>query len=157
VFLFACSSGSKKPPAAEPVPVKRTIVTATDLNPDPEGKASPVVLMVYQLRETGAFQNADFFSLYDQPSRTLGPDLVARPEELKLRPDQKREFETEIDEETRHLGVVVAFREIERARWRAVAEIPEKKKKWLFLTSKKPVELGIDVQSLTVDLTIERP
>lgn len=157
VALCACTFGRKKPPAPKPVPVMRTVVTAADLNPDREGRPSPVVLAIYQLREAGAFQNADFFSLQDRAPNALGPDLIGRPEELKLRPAQTRESATEIDPETRFLGVVAAFHDIERAQWRAVAPVPEKKKKWFFFTSKKPVELRVVVESLEVELTVERP
>lgn len=106
------------------------VEAAPDMNPGPTGRPSPVVLRVYQLRASAAFEAADFFSLYDDERATLGDDLVAR-EEFQLRPGQRIRWESPAKPGTRYVGAVVAFRQIERARWRssvALARLPGRDK-----------------------------
>jgi type VI secretion system protein VasD len=113
------------------------------LNPDPGGRPSPVVVRVYQLRSPGAFQNADFFPLYDNEIATLGQNLITPAEEFQLQPDESREYKTELDLATKYLGVIAAFRDLENARWRAFVKLPDKKK----------VRLKIKLESLAVSVS----
>jgi type VI secretion system protein VasD len=117
--------------------------TSPDLNPDPGGRPSPVVVRVYQLRSPGAFQNADFFALYDNEIATLGQNLITPAEEFQLQPDESREYKTELDLATKYLGVIAAFRDLENARWRAFVKLPDKKK----------VRLKIKLESLAVSVS----
>ncbi len=68
-LLAACAGGPPKPAVA-----KAQLVVASDVNPDAEGRASPVVVRVYQLKEEGAFNSADFFALFDKEQETLGAE-----------------------------------------------------------------------------------
>jgi type VI secretion system protein VasD len=88
------------------------------VNPDARGRASPVVVRLLELKTLAAFESADFFSLFDRDKDTLGAELVAR-EELQLQPGEKKTLQRSLPPETKYLGVVAAFRDLERARWRA--------------------------------------
>jgi type VI secretion system protein VasD len=110
---------------AAKVKVKGELATAADLNPDYRGRPSPIVLIVFQLTAADAFQNADFFSLYDPDAAVLGGDLLDRSQ-MMLQPGDARPFEAEFDEEARYIGVVAAFRDIENAQWRGLVELPQK-------------------------------
>ncbi len=112
--------------AAKPVRLDASIEAAKNLNPDPGGRASPVVVRVYQLRSAGNFENADFFSLYDQEAATLGPDLVSR-DELELTPGGSQTIAKDLDPATRYIGVLAAFRDLESARWRDVIAVGDAK------------------------------
>jgi type VI secretion system protein VasD len=112
-----------KPPPPAPPPVLRVDVTAAaNANRGPGGQALPIVVRLYELKAQGAFSGADFFSLYDHESKTLGGELVAR-EELTLAPGQTRQIVKPLDPQTRYLGVLGAFREIDRATWRALVPL----------------------------------
>ncbi len=50
------------------------------VNPDLNGRPSPVVVRLFELKHPVAFENADFFSLYERPKETLDPDLVTSEE-----------------------------------------------------------------------------
>jgi len=125
--LTAMGGCASKPPkedkAPPPPPVLRVDVTAAaNANRGPAGQALPIVVRVFELKAQGAFSGAAFFSLYDQESKTLGGELIAR-EELTLAPGQTRQIVKPLDPQTRYLGVLGAFREIDRATWRALVPL----------------------------------
>lgn len=120
-IMAGCASG---PPA--PARVKAEIAAAATVNPDRRGRASPVVIKFYELKTRTAFDGADFFSLFERERDTLSAELLA-VEEIQLAPGDKRSFERTLQPGTRFVGVVAAFREIDRAQWRAtIAVTPAK-------------------------------
>lgn len=125
--LWGCAGKPPPPPPAakpdKPPPELFVEVTATkDVNRDAAGRGLPVVVRLYELRTEGAFAAADFFSLYDKEGATLGPSLIAR-EEVTLAPGQQKMVTRMQSPEAKQLGVVAAFREIDRAAWRALVNL----------------------------------
>lgn len=57
------------------------------LFPNGNGRPSPIVVRLFELKHPVTFENADFFSLYERAKETLAPDLVAS-EEIELRPGE---------------------------------------------------------------------
>jgi type VI secretion system protein VasD len=92
-----------------------------DINPDKSGRASPVVVKVFELSSRTIFDTQDFFTLYESPEDILGPDLLKR-DELELQPGQLKEQTLVLNKNTRYIGFVVAYRDIDSSRWRAVVE-----------------------------------
>ena len=110
--------------SASPTRIEAAIVAAPDLNPDTSGRASPLVVRLYQLKSPVAFNNASFFALFDSDADALGQDLQGK-EEIELKPGEKLEIERELQPETRFVGIMAGYRDIDNASWRAVAEVPE--------------------------------
>ena len=137
--------------APKPVKVKGEISAVETLNPDYQGRPSPVKIIVVQLKSADAFNNADFFSLFDAESGVLGGDELARTEML-LQPGETREWVPEFDPETEFVGVVGAFRDIENAQWRASAAVVERG-----ITAKimRKKNLKIAVDALAVSVSTE--
>lgn len=119
LLLAACAGPS-------PARIDARFVTTEDLNPDPEGQASPIVVRIYHLGSPVAFSNASFFSLYDNDAAELGADLKGK-EEIELRPGQELIVVRELKPEARFLGILAGYRDIENASWRAVTEVQEGK------------------------------
>jgi type VI secretion system protein VasD len=94
----------------------------SDANRGPGGQALPIVVRLYELKAQGAFSGADFFSLYDRESKTLDGELISR-EELTLTPGQTRQIVKPLNPQARYLGVLGAFRDIDRASWRALVPL----------------------------------
>jgi type VI secretion system protein VasD len=120
-----------EPPPPPPKPVlivpprelQLTIKGGSQLNPDYLSRPSPVVVRVYLLKAEIAFGAADFFSLFERDGATLGADLLAR-EEVQLRPGRAVTISRGFPPEARYLGVVVAFRNVEKSTWRALSNLP---------------------------------
>src|SRR3974390_3469030 len=95
--LIACGSKPPPPPPAPPPPPPPTVVEARFVttaapNPDPNGRPLPVVVRVYELKSTAAFDSADFFSLWDKDQGTLGPEMISR-DEYSMTPNEEKKFE----------------------------------------------------------------
>lgn len=94
-----------------------TLTTSDQLNPDLNGRPSPVVVRLFELTHPVAFENADFLSLYERARDTLSPDLISS-EELELRPGETVELRLGIAGKGRYVGVLAAYRDLPRVRWR---------------------------------------
>jgi type VI secretion system protein VasD len=130
-----------------PEPPKPTIAAvelraAPNLNPDDSGRASPLRIRLYELKSASTFNAQDFFSLYERDKDVLGADLVAR-EEIQVEPGMRKTFTRNVGPDTKFIGVLAPYRDIERAKWRASVEVPPNK------TTPISLELG----SLAVSLT----
>lgn len=121
VVLGACGS------APSPTLIELTIVAAPDVNPDPSGRPSPIFVRFYQLGATGAFETADYFQLHDKDAAILGPSLLDR-QELPFTPGTSQKLAITAKPGTTALGVVAAYRDIDRAQWRADAPVATGKK-----------------------------
>lgn len=104
-------------------PLTEVRINATDrINPDARDRASPVVVRVYELVVRDTFESADFYELYDNPKEVLGDKLVS-VREIVLKPEQQWEKSLNLDGRTRYLGMLGAFRQIEKADWRLLKRI----------------------------------
>jgi type VI secretion system protein VasD len=121
--------------------VRGSIAAGAGANPDVHGRPSPVVVRVYELKALAAFNAADFFSLFEREAETLGSDLVSR-EEYELRPAESRPYQRQLQPDTKFMGVVAAFRDLENSRWRQSAPVPAK--------GHATVTIGVDAQAVTV-------
>jgi len=92
------------------------------LNPDELSRPSPVLLRFYELVEREAFEAADFVSLDKDDKTTLGADLVAR-KDLIIQPGEERDLRKTLSPKTKFIAVMAAYREIDKATWRAVLEV----------------------------------
>jgi type VI secretion system protein VasD len=131
VVLGPILSGCAKPPAAPPAapppvpiapPPKPTVLELSlsadpQANPDIHGRPSPVVVHFFELRNVDKFNDKDFFSIADE-KETFGNDLVAR-EKILLQPGERRQYQRKLQDETRHVAVAAAYRDIGRSLWRA--------------------------------------
>ena len=123
-LLTGCSS----PPVKSFFATKldANVVVAANTNPDPSGRASPIVVRVYELKAAQAFQSADFPTLFDKEANVLGNDLVAR-DEYEFAPGAKTHIVRNPNPETRFIGVIAAYRSIADAKWRALYQVVESK------------------------------
>jgi len=134
-LLVGCSSG---PPL-----VQGTIKAEPAVNPDRGGRPSPIVVRVYELKAVAAFNGADFFSLYDKEQETIGGDLVGR-EEFLLQPSESRQYRRQFQPDTKFIGVIGAYRDLEQSRWRQVMPVPAK--------GKATVTIGVQARAITLEI-----
>ena len=125
-MLAAC--GAKPILAPKPLPPPKSKVLTVDvlasakLNPSTSGRPSPVVVRIYELKAAAPFESADFVSLFDKDQATLGGDVIAR-DEFVLSPGESMAIKRDLTADSKFIAVMVAFRDLERAKWRAVVPL----------------------------------
>lgn len=122
VALPGCSMFS-----SGPATLNATVVATAQVNPDARRRPSPVVVRVFELKASTLFEQADFVSLFEKDQAVLAAELVSR-EEFVLRPGETKPLAKPLSPDTKFIGVMAAFRELERARWRVVVPVVAKKK-----------------------------
>ena len=136
IMIYAlCAAGCSKKVEAPPPPtvINANIVAADGLNPDDSGRPSPIILRVYELKSLGAFEAADFFSLFEDDTTQLGADLTHR-EEYQLRPGEQKIYRREPPPETQYLAVMAGYRQLNQAVWKASILIPPEQTSQLTIT-----------------------
>jgi type VI secretion system protein VasD len=100
-----------------------TLDVSRDVNPDANGRPSPVVVHVYQLRGDAAFQRVEFFDLMDDSVKALGEVLISR-DEFSLQPGERRMLDVTVANEAAFVGVAAEYRAFRTAEWRAIVPAP---------------------------------
>jgi type VI secretion system protein VasD len=144
LFVAGCGSAPAKPAAA-----KAKITASADVNPNSEGRASPIHVRIFQLKEDGAFMGADYWALSDKEQETLAGALVQRLE-FDLSPGESREFELKISPDARVLGLMAEYNDYRNAQWRVVAKAPNKTLLDLVKKDRVSFDVGKDKASITV-------
>lgn len=127
LFAFLLLQGCLgRKPVPEPVPVETTLdvylAASKDANSSAGQSARPIAVWFYSLKTTGRFSSADFYSLYDRDSEVLGGDLLSK-EEVIVEPGGGQRLSFPVTPDAAYLGVVAAFRDIDRAQWRDLVPI----------------------------------
>jgi type VI secretion system protein VasD len=135
--LALAHCASPKPPAV----LTLTMIGSADQNPDANGKAAPVAVHVYQLTQTAKFERSDVFALTEHEQQTLGQDDAAS-QEFVLSPGETQSKTFELKPGVQAVGVVVLYRDIDNAQWRADAPV----------ATSGPTKLALSVGKLATTL-----
>ena len=139
-LLGACAS---KPPP--PASVAGTIEASAQVNPSASRRPSPILVRIYELKSVASFNAADFMSLYQRDQASLAADMLAK-EEFTLAPGETKSFAKTLAPDTRFLGVVGAYRDLEHARWRTVVPI----------TPNQPQKVTVTAGELAIEATVSK-
>ncbi len=134
VFLSGCAG---KLLEDSPGTLVVNISTSADMNPDHNGRPSPIVLYFYNLKSDNAFSNAQFFDLYEDSQKTLGGDYISQ-QEVEIAPGKNIQFNTNIlTLDTNYVGILAAYRDLDNAVWQGIIETPINKQTVVQVTLNK--------------------
>lgn len=136
-MVYGCASN-------KPAQLETTVHSVNYLNPNINNQAAPVVVTIYQLKSPTAFEQANFFALYNNTNKVLANDLVDK-REIEIQPGQSQTIQQTISIEANFVGVVAAYRSPDNAKWRQLLSIPSGKK----------IVLQIDLAAQAVNATID--
>lgn len=116
--LLSCTNqeGSKKY-------IELTFYAAKDINPDINGRPSPLAISIFQLANTSSFIKTDYMSLLDPAGFNLGRDLIAF-DSLMLMPGEIRKVEYPIAKEEKALAIIAGYRSLHSGERQVVYEYP---------------------------------
>lgn len=117
------------------------IQSASYLNPNIDNNAAPVFVTLYELKNANRFSQSTYAELTTDSTEILGADLIDK-HIVEVRPNDRLTLKQPLSENTRYLGIVAAYRNIEDASWNALIEVsPE---------NKNNILLFLESQGLTV-------
>ncbi len=88
---------------------------ASDVNPDMDGRASPIVIRVFKLTDARQFQREDFLNLYENAEQRLGNDLIDIVVLKELVPGEARQELIPLDPEVRYLGFMAEYMQYQKS------------------------------------------
>jgi type VI secretion system protein VasD len=104
-----------------------------DLNPDQNGQPLSVVVRVYQLKDKGRLESADYNAILKSERETLSDDLVERQERV-VQPGTQEMLEISANPAARYLGIVALFRNPAGDTWRRILPVSQSKTQKINIT-----------------------
>lgn len=99
-----------------------------DVNPDSDGRASPLVVRVFMLADDRQFSREDFLNLYENAESRLGKDLVDTVILKEFAPGEQRMEHLELSSEVRYIGLLAEFVQYQQAEALMLLPITDHKK-----------------------------
>ena len=99
------------------------LVTTQDINPNTDGKASPLVLQVVKLRDARQFKQEDFLNLFEDAKGRLGNDLIEIIKLKEIAPGETRVETLKLTPEVKFIGILGEYIQYNDAKAKAVIEI----------------------------------
>jgi len=96
------------------------IKAASNINPNVEGKPSPIEIRVYQLSDSQAFEQAEFIQLYSDAQGVLKAEVLLTRELASLLPSEERNETLPLASETKYIGVIAGFADYREAKNKAI-------------------------------------
>jgi type VI secretion system protein VasD len=118
ILLVGCGSDPvKPPPEVPPTAIDAQIIASCQVNPDVNGRPSPIVTRLYELKNLGKFDGADFYKLFEDYASLLSSDLIAS-EQFNLHPGETKIIKHVVSPETKFIAVTAAYRDLNQSVWR---------------------------------------
>ena len=134
LFVLGC------PPA--PTRVNMVINAANNVNPDVGGQPLSVVVRVYQLKDKGRLETADYNSIWKSDKEALSDDLLERTERV-VQPGTQEMMDVQPNPSATYIGLVALFRNPSGDTWRRIIPI----------TKGKAQKLGVTLQDQSIEVT----
>lgn len=96
------------------------------LNPDVNGRASPLVVTLYQLKTPYAFKQASADQLINNSAKSLANSLIDK-QTVIIKPSSQQLVHFPVAAGTNYIGVLALYRNINQANWHEVVKINPKK------------------------------
>ncbi len=107
----------------KPSIVKLHLYATSNVNPNLNGMASPVQVVVYQLKSAHIFLSSDYYTLMEDPKGSLKTTYISH-EEYEINPDTWLPMqELKIEKDTMNIAVVGMYSDINFTQWRAAIPI----------------------------------
>ena len=127
-LLSACGGA---PPKPDPLGIQ--ISATADVNPDMEGRPSPVILHIMELNSTEQFNRLDYMGLTQPSGGALGTDLLGKTQ-VVLQPGESKSMPMDLNPQTTAIGLVAGYRDIDNAAWRKTVPVTQGTTKGISIT-----------------------
>ncbi len=106
----------------QPAKINIVMNAAANINPDTSGQALSVVVRIYQLKDKGRLESADYNAIWKSDKETLSDDLLERQERI-VQPGTQEMIEIQTNPMANYLAAVALFRNPSGDSWRKIIPI----------------------------------
>ena len=148
LLLTACAKDAAPPAPEAQIDTTRVELhfhAIAGLNPGTTGQPAPVRVRIFELKNAATFSRSDYFALADRAQSTLGLDLLDQ-DEVVIQPGQQLSIQRDLDPSTRQIGLLVGYRELDRAEWRTVLNVPARQY--------TEYQISLDVHAVRADVVV---
>jgi type VI secretion system protein VasD len=125
----------------EPARVNMVLAAASNVNTDAGGQPLSVVVRIYQLKDKGRLETADYNAIWKTDRETLSDDFLDRQERV-VQPGTQEMLDIKANPMATYLGVVALFRNPSGDSWRKIVPIKGKAQKITFSLREQSIELS---------------
>jgi len=105
--------------------LKLRFVVDESVNPDDSKVSSPLIVRMYELKSTKAFENANFIDLYERDSEILGKTMITEQALKPIQPNENRTTRWVLSKGTKYIGLYAEFLQYENAKYKVIIPIAE--------------------------------
>ncbi|OZI37326.1 type VI secretion system-associated lipoprotein [Bordetella genomosp. 10] len=150
LVLGACASTARR----VAVPYAISFTADAQVNPDANGRPSPIQITVYELKSASTFKARDYFALQSNPQAALGAELL-NTDQIILQPGQTEVIKHAGNVDAGAIGIVASYRDLEDSQWRLTVPLPEAEntniyKFWQFSPNEQTVQIAVNRSGLAV-------
>jgi len=106
----------------QPARVNIVLDAANNVNPDTNGQPLSVVVRIYQLKDKGRLETADYNAIWKSDKDTLSEDLLERQERV-IQPGTQEMLEVRVNQAANYIAAVALFRNPSGDTWRKIIPI----------------------------------
>ena len=94
-------------------------------NPDDSKISSPLIVRMYELKSTKAFENANFIDLYERDADVLGKTMITQQSLKPIQPSEDRSARFVLSKGTKFIGLYAEFLQYENAKYKVIIPVAE--------------------------------
>ncbi len=121
--------------------VNVVLSAAQNINLDPSGQPLSVVVRIYQLKDPGRLESADYDAILKSDKETLSDDFLDRQERI-VQPGSRETLEIRTNPLTAYLGIVGLFRNPSGDTWRKIIPVKGKNPKIVLSVREQSIEIS---------------
>ncbi len=139
-LLFALTAGCSNPQ------VRLNLSSTANLNLNEENDPLPVMVNIYQLSDSKAFEEASFSDLWKKDLVTLGDSLLTN-ESITTNPASQEQLVFQRHPQARFVAVMAIFRKPEKETWRSFKPVADG-----FFKKKFSSDLVVNLKGNTIEI-----
>ena len=121
VVLAACAYTREKLDLTTTLDIELKVSSV--VNPDSDGRTSPIVLNLLYLKDNRQFEQEDFIALLESPEDRLGKDLIEKIRLKEFIPSEDRRVTYTLPEGVNYVGVIAEFIQYQDAQGKLILPV----------------------------------
>lgn len=105
--------------------LKLRFVVNKSVNPDDSKIPSPLIVRMYELKSTKAFEDANFIDLYERDADILGKTMITQQSLKPIQPDEDSSTRFVLSKGTKFVGLYAEFLQYENAKYKVIIPVAE--------------------------------